>query len=356
MKKPPISYIIVSYNNEQFIGEAVESALSQIYSPLEIIISDDCSDDRTFEITKKIVTTYTGPHSVRISRNHTNLGLGANINRAMELCHGEIVVAAAGDDISLPVRTELIYQAWEWSRRKATSIFSSYLIIDKDGASDGTGGFRRADHNSMGFTILNGNLLRFLRRREPVVNGCTHAWSPVLFKYFGPLRSGLEDSVLSFRTLGIGQMLYIHEPLVKYRRHGDNVSFLAERDDTHSFEHREKRLRWVDEQTVKAFDNMILDISTLNRNGEISKNSHVQLIAEAQRIRSFYDLEKQMMDGNLFHKLLVLAKAVHKGKIMLALRFSIRLMPKRIYRQLYIFREQWRNMKIKNFSLFFKKN
>lgn len=53
MEKPLISYVVTAYNIERFVREAVECAFAQTYSPLEIVLSDDCSSDRTFEIMKK---------------------------------------------------------------------------------------------------------------------------------------------------------------------------------------------------------------------------------------------------------------------------------------------------------------
>ena len=48
--KPLLTFAVGAYNQERFIREAVESAFAQTYSPLEIVLSDDCSRDRTFEI------------------------------------------------------------------------------------------------------------------------------------------------------------------------------------------------------------------------------------------------------------------------------------------------------------------
>ena len=48
--RPLLTFGVCAYKQEQFIREAVEAALAQTYSPLEIILSDDCSPDRTFEI------------------------------------------------------------------------------------------------------------------------------------------------------------------------------------------------------------------------------------------------------------------------------------------------------------------
>ena len=47
---PPISLVLVSFNQQKYVREAVESALAQDYDNLEIVISDDCSRDKTWEI------------------------------------------------------------------------------------------------------------------------------------------------------------------------------------------------------------------------------------------------------------------------------------------------------------------
>lgn len=339
MERPLISFVVGCYNQEPFIRESVESALAQTYSPLEIIISDDCSKDDTFEIVRQTVAGYRGPHSIRLNRNETNLGIGGHVNRIMEMCRGELVVGAAGDDISLPSRAEVVCQAWEQSGRRATSIFSSYTYISADGAVQGVGGLRGDQADSRLFRPLEGDLLKFLSKKTPVVNGCTHAWSPELFRFFGPLKSDLEDLVLSFRTLAIGELLYIHQPLVKYRRHGANVSFFAENDDTGSFARRESRLRWVDEQSVRAYDNMLTDVDTLHDSGRIGAAEHVRLRREGRRIRTRYAVERRMMDGGIFKRLLTLADTVRQGNVQCAVRSLPRALPRRIYRALYLFRE-----------------
>jgi len=345
MDRPLISFVVLSYNHESFIREAVESALSQTYAPLEIIISDDCSDDNSFEIARQIAANYSGSHDVWLNRNSNNLGTGGNINRAMRLCHGELVVIAGGDDVSLPHRTELLYQAWEESDRKATSIFSSFRTISTEGVEMNIGNPDSFAGDGNRFVTLDGDLLKFISETKPVVFGCTHCWSPTLFSYFGPLKSDLEDLVLSFRSLAVGTMVYINEPLVKYRRHGNNVSFLGEggEDDTRTFEHREQRLRWVDEKAVAAYDNIIFDIDTLYRKGRITVKHRERLCVEAKRIRRFRKLERQMMEGSISHRLLTLAAAVRSGDVRLALRFSPRALPRGVYRMLFILRNHLRS-------------
>ena len=44
---PRVTLAVIAYNQERFIREAIEGAFAQTYQPLEIILSDDCSSDRT---------------------------------------------------------------------------------------------------------------------------------------------------------------------------------------------------------------------------------------------------------------------------------------------------------------------
>ena len=44
--RPLVTFYVIAYNQSRFVREAVESALAQTYSPLEILLSDDCSHGR----------------------------------------------------------------------------------------------------------------------------------------------------------------------------------------------------------------------------------------------------------------------------------------------------------------------
>ena len=60
-ERPLVSMTVICYRAERFVREAIEGALAQTYSPLEIIISDDASSDRTFEIIQEAVADYDWP-------------------------------------------------------------------------------------------------------------------------------------------------------------------------------------------------------------------------------------------------------------------------------------------------------
>ena len=89
-ERPLISFALFTYNQEQFVREAVAAAFAQTYSPLEIILSDDSSKDSTFNIISEMVESYRGPHRVIVNRNPTNIGIGAHVNKVMGLMSADI--------------------------------------------------------------------------------------------------------------------------------------------------------------------------------------------------------------------------------------------------------------------------
>src|SRR5438309_837758 len=98
--KPLLTFAVAAFNQERFIREAVEAAFAQTYSPVEIILSDDCSEDRTFDIMREMIGAYHGPNRVILNRNPVRRSIGGHFNRIIEISHGELILAAAGDDVS----------------------------------------------------------------------------------------------------------------------------------------------------------------------------------------------------------------------------------------------------------------
>lgn len=98
MIPPPVTFMIMIFNQAKYIVDAVQSAFGQEYDgPLEILLSDDASTDGTTELLRKMVERYDGPHSVRLSVNRSNLGLMAHFNKVFALARHDLVVCGAGD-------------------------------------------------------------------------------------------------------------------------------------------------------------------------------------------------------------------------------------------------------------------
>ena len=65
---------IFTYNQEKYIKQCILSAVALKYDNLEIIISDDCSTDNTFEVIQDTVSSIQTDHQIVINRNERNLG------------------------------------------------------------------------------------------------------------------------------------------------------------------------------------------------------------------------------------------------------------------------------------------
>ena len=90
-----VSIMIPTYNQENYIEATILSALEQTYQNIEIIISDDCSTDRTGEIAQKYCSD-----KVKYYRNDSNKGRVANYRLTLyERVLGDYVVNLDGDDV-----------------------------------------------------------------------------------------------------------------------------------------------------------------------------------------------------------------------------------------------------------------
>lgn len=133
MKEAPplVTYALFTFNQENFISDAVKSAFAQDYEPLEIIISDDGSTDRTFEIIEEMVAEYRGKHRVIINKNNPNIGTINHVIKISNMASGCFFVVAAGDDISYPNRVSCLVE--NWKKTNAMAVVSKYDEISENG-------------------------------------------------------------------------------------------------------------------------------------------------------------------------------------------------------------------------------
>jgi glycosyltransferase involved in cell wall biosynthesis len=260
---PMVTFALVAFNQEAYVDDAISAALAQTYSPLEIILSDDCSSDATFERMQDAAIRYDGPHNVRLNRNARNLGIADHVNLIGRLACGDFIVAAAGDDISKPERTAVLVEHWLRRDKCAGSFHSAYEDLSLEGR------------------ILGTKLVDFDSRAPPrayiqknLVVGATEAWSKEIFGLFGPIHSSIvhEDRVLAFRASILGGVHYVAEPLVAYRRGGISTpnmrsKLVARRTNAHRY--------------ICDMAQMIGDVETARRAGVLDEDRSLELISAA---------------------------------------------------------------------------
>jgi glycosyltransferase involved in cell wall biosynthesis len=209
MKAFSVSYILLTYNQRDTVTAAVESALEQDVQPMEIIISDDCSSDGTFAEVEAAVSGYSGPHRVILNRNAKNLGLAGNLAKVHELSTGDIIIAAAGDDISHRHRCQKILETF--IEEKPLLVCSYAKVIDPAGKPV-SGNFRTALFYREAWD------LKQVARSKSLYIGATGAWHRSLYDRYGPIAAGsYEDLVLGFRAALEERVAVIREELVSYR-------------------------------------------------------------------------------------------------------------------------------------------
>ena len=128
---PAVTLALFAYNQENYVREAIEGAFAQTFSPMEIILSDDCSTDRTFAIMEEMAASYRGPHSVIARREVSNVGPVQHVLNVARLGQGEFMVMTAGDDICYPDRAGALYEAWK--ETGAAALSSWHDEIDETG-------------------------------------------------------------------------------------------------------------------------------------------------------------------------------------------------------------------------------
>jgi glycosyltransferase involved in cell wall biosynthesis len=93
---PLLSIGLFLYNGEKFLAAAIESILNQTFKDFELIISDNCSTDRSGDICRYYAAR---DERIRYYRNDRNMGAGWNLRRVYELATGKYFKQAAHDDM-----------------------------------------------------------------------------------------------------------------------------------------------------------------------------------------------------------------------------------------------------------------
>ena len=211
--RPLVTHFVYAYRQEATIRAAIEGVLAQTWTPLEIVLSDDCSPDGTYRIMEEMAAAYDGPHRIVLNRNPTNLGIARHVERILEISSGAFLVESAGDDISLPERTERLATAWLESGRRAVAVHSEKRDIDEAGTALAFA--PRTD-------ILAGDDPAAMLEKKRALIGATLGWAREAYDRFGPISdvASFHDYPVAFRALLLGEVRYLPEPLVLYRTGG----------------------------------------------------------------------------------------------------------------------------------------
>jgi glycosyltransferase involved in cell wall biosynthesis len=320
LNRPKVTVLISVYNGEKWVGEAIDSVINQTFKNFEIIAVNDGSTDRTKTILKKYAEI---DQRVKLVDKEKS-GLTDSLNLGLFLARGEWIARMDADDLSVSDRIE-----------KQHNLVNSNLGLNLVGS-----GMYRIDENGIIkgkyiYPKMHGQLLDKLMGFESIF-----PHSSAFIKLVDLLKVGgyrirfkkSQDYDLWMRLSEIGKIFCIDEPLVKIRKHSQQISY----------EDGGRR------QSVYA---MIAAVSYFLRKSQ--QSDPVDQNASNQIFEKFYDYVERKMDLYLYFKYcefvseikaalqygglingLKIAKIISADlsafKNILAVRYQKNTMPKRI--------------------------
>lgn len=264
------SVVLLTYNQEAFVKDALKSLLDQDYDNLEIVVSDDGSKDGTWCVVEALAKAYAGSKKIILNRNSKNLGIGGNYAKAFSLTCGDVIFSAAGDDVSLPSRCTESISAWQETGMKVDLVATDAFNMTLSGE---TVGLKEIDELQQW-----GVLEWFLRR--PHHFGASHMMTRRLLE-LNSLHPQLnaEDQCLVFRALLMGGAWRLAKPLVKHRQNG--VSYKSKPT---TYKLKKTKLIGDAKASLIETEQMLADAACLMRDAEIktflesSINTHTYIV------------------------------------------------------------------------------
>jgi glycosyltransferase involved in cell wall biosynthesis len=215
-----ISIGIPTYNSGNYIQATLESVLSQTFSDLELIVSDDASTDQT----PRLVMAMLDPR-LRMDISSRRLGLVGNWNRCLSLASSPYVCVFNHDDLMLPdnlARKVAMLDA----HPRVGFVFSNVDQIDSNGQV--IGGHWSPDALPGQDTIWPGiDFFRALLVRGNIVPGSSVVMRRSLLSQVGGFDSRVYftlDLEMWLRLALQGDVGYVAAPLVRLRRHAHQVT------------------------------------------------------------------------------------------------------------------------------------
>jgi glycosyltransferase involved in cell wall biosynthesis len=207
-----ISVCIACFEGSRFIEQQLNSILIQLSAEDEVVISDDGSTDDTVAIVQ-------GMNDCRIvwAGIGGRLGVVKNFERAIQRAKGDFIFLADQDDVWLPNKVEVMLACL----RDVDLVVSDCVVVN--------GQLNMLYPSFFSFRNSGSGLIRNLLRNSYL--GCCIAFRRRLLNYALPFPCHLpmHDWWLGLVAETFGEVLFIDQPLVMYRRHGKNASPAAER-------------------------------------------------------------------------------------------------------------------------------
>lgn len=211
--KVKVSVLMLAYNQEKYIDEAIRSVILQQTSfPFELIIGNDASNDQTLEHCKAWKEKY--PDKIVLLNNTENLGLARNFIHTYEQAKGEYIAICEGDDF--------------WTDRKKLQIQADFMDTHKE--------YSMCFHRVVNYfeadgskSLSNGGQKTVITIRDiALYNTITNVSVFYRRGLFGPLPEWMDqvtsyDFIMHMLNAQYGDVYYMKRPMAVYRKLGTSI-------------------------------------------------------------------------------------------------------------------------------------
>lgn len=256
MDCPLVSVIINNYNYGHFLAEAIDSALSQTYLKIEVIVVDDGSTDHS----RATIASY-GYRIVPVLKE--NGGQASAFNAGFEVSRGDIICFLDADDVFLPNKVEEIVKARQ-QHPNAVLYYHRMQVVDAQGAHKG---------RPWPLDLRSGSIKKKVEQSGgwwPRPTTSALCFSRQFLEQVLPMpEAGFElcaDAYVGDLAPFFGMVTGVPKALTLYRQHGENYFCSLLTKDPKGIRRRAKQYIFEYEQLKKALSGMGLTTSIkLNR-------------------------------------------------------------------------------------------
>ena len=206
---PKVSVVIATYNGSKYIRQQVQSILTQTYLPFEVIVCDDASTDNTLAIVESMFKEL--PIVLRIIDGSKQVGHVQNFNKGLMVASGDYVALCDQDDVWVPEKIEKAILFFQDVPNCAVYMHDAVLCDESLRETKYT---KLQQLKSSGLDV------------DDYWMGCVSMFKADYLRTFLPIPEGVvsHDVFLIEPARALKKVYVDFQPLIKYRRHQNNVS------------------------------------------------------------------------------------------------------------------------------------
>lgn len=215
--KEKVDILLATYNGEKYLKEQIESILNQTYQNIQIIISDDCSQDSTREILRQ----YEKNDKIKVFYQEKNLGYVKNFEFLLKQVENDIYFLSDQDDVWEKEKVEKTIEKMQ--KENLDLVFGDLEVVDEN--------LNTICESYNKYMHLDRKIKKYLKnyRLQYIYNcmtGCTMASKKEWLDKILPLPTNSKYMIHDY-WIGLiialdGKVGYLDKPYILYRQHGNN--------------------------------------------------------------------------------------------------------------------------------------